>query len=452
MATLVLQFAGAALGSAVAGPLGATIGRALGGLAGAAIDGALVGGGAGSREGPRLTEMNGLASTEGAPIPRLYGRARLGGQLIWATRFEEVVDISRQRGGALGGKGGLVGGAATETTYSYFANLAIGLCEGPIAFVRRVWADGRELDLTALDMRVHRGDETQEPDPLIVAKEGAENAPAYRGTAYVVFERLPLADFGNRAPQMSFEVVRPVGGLARAVRGVNLIPGAGEFAYATTPVFRDAGDGVSRPENVNQLTHATDVAASLDQLQAICPALECVTVIVAWFGDDLRAGRCAIRPKAEDATKITTPLVWRVAGLTRATAALASQHEGRPAYGGSPADDAVVALLAEMKTRGLRVNLHPFVMMDIPAGNALSDPWTGAAPQPAYPWRGLLAVDPAPGVAGTADGTAAAATQIEALVGRRRRRISTRAARRSSIPAPTNGRCAASSCIARRSL
>ena len=41
------------------------------------------------------------------------------------------------------------GGPKTvTTTYSYFANLAVGLCEGRIAFIRRVWADGRELDLT----------------------------------------------------------------------------------------------------------------------------------------------------------------------------------------------------------------------------------------------------------------------------------------------------------------
>jgi len=40
------------------------------------------------------------------------------------------------------------------------------------------------------------------PDPLMVAKEG--EAPAYRGLAYFVFERLPLADFGNRIPQLSF--------------------------------------------------------------------------------------------------------------------------------------------------------------------------------------------------------------------------------------------------------
>ena len=53
--------------------------------------------------------------------------------------------------------------------------------------------------------------------------------------------------------------------------------------------------------------------------------------------------------------------------------------------------------------------------MDIAAGNALANPWTGAAPQPAYPWRGRITCDPAPGQAGSPDGTAAAATQIDAF-------------------------------------
>jgi hypothetical protein len=135
--------------------------------------------------------MDGLTSTEGAAIPRVYGRARIGGQLIWATRFEEVVSKDVQCSGTSGGKG-FGAPAAPKTvvkTYSYFANLAVGLCEGPIGFVRRVWADGRELDTAKLGMRVHRGTESQDADPLIVAKEGADNAPAYRGLAYVVFER-----------------------------------------------------------------------------------------------------------------------------------------------------------------------------------------------------------------------------------------------------------------------
>jgi hypothetical protein len=207
MTTLILQAAGSALGGIVAGPIGAAVGRAVGGLAGAAVDGALFGSDSPRMvEGPRLKDIDGLTSTEGAPIPRVYGRARIGGQLIWATRLEEVADTTVERSGTRGGKGGSRAKTVT-TTYSYFANLAVGLCEGPISFVRRVWADGRELDLTTIAMRVHRGFDDQPSNPLIVAKEGADNAPTYRGLAYVVFERLPLAEFGNRVPQFSFEVV-----------------------------------------------------------------------------------------------------------------------------------------------------------------------------------------------------------------------------------------------------
>jgi hypothetical protein len=416
MATLVLQVAGASLGGLIGGPIGAIIGRAVGGLAGAVVDTTLLSSMSGSRhvEGPRLTDMQGLASTEGAGVPRVYGRARVGGQLIWATRLEEVVNVSKSSsgGGKLGGGGGTV-----TTNYSYFANLAVGLCEGPIAFVRRVWADGRELDQQNFVMRVHNGSEGQEPDPLIVAKEGAENAPAYRGLAYVVFERLPLADFGNRIPQFSFEVLRPVAGLGEAVRAVDLIPGASEFIYEPAPVTQMLGPGVTRPENRHQLFRASDIIASLDVLQALCPNLARIALVVSWFGDDIRAGECTIAPRIENRTKTTQYLPWSVAGLTRATAREVSQVNGRPAYGGTPADAAVIHLIREIKARGIQVVLYPFVMMDVPAGNLLPNPLTGDAGQPPYPWRGRITCDPAPGRPGSPDGTEAAAEQVARFFG-----------------------------------
>jgi hypothetical protein len=139
MATIVLQTVGAAVGGMIGGPIGAMAGRALGGLAGAAIDNALFGGDTTKHvEGPRLKDIDGLTSTEGAPIPRVYGPARIGGQLIWATRLEEVANTKTDRSGQ-GGKG-MAGPKTVTTTYSYFANLAVGLCEGRIAFIRRVWA------------------------------------------------------------------------------------------------------------------------------------------------------------------------------------------------------------------------------------------------------------------------------------------------------------------------
>jgi hypothetical protein len=61
------------------------------------------------------------------------------------------------------------------------------------------------------------------------------------------------------------------------------------------------------------------------------------------------------------------------------------------------------------------VTLYPFVMMDIAADNALADPWTGAAAQPAYPWRGRIVCDPAPGQAGSPDGTSVAGSQVDAF-------------------------------------
>ena len=326
MATLLLSTVGSAAGSALGGPIGGAVGRVLGAAAGALVDRALVGGDSPRFvEGPRLNELDGLASSEGAAIPRVYGRARIGGQLIWATRFEEVATTTVERSGGRGGKSVGGSGKTVRTTYAYFANLAIGLCEGPIGFVRRVWADGRELDLTTLVVRVHRGDETQPPDPLIVAKEGADNAPAYRGLAYVVFERLPLESFGNRVPQFSFEVARPVDGLAAMIRAVCLIPGASEFGYETSPVMQAFGFGVTRPENRHQLTAVADVVASLDALQALCPNLRRVSLVVSWFGDDLRAGHCTIAPRVESAVKVTQGAEWSAAGLARASARIVSQ-------------------------------------------------------------------------------------------------------------------------------
>ncbi|MFC5419663.1 glycoside hydrolase/phage tail family protein [Bosea eneae] len=418
MATLVLQVAGSVLGAVVGGPFGAIVGRSLGALAGARLDQGLFGGGGGTRvvEGPRLKEIDGIVSTEGAPIPRVYGRARLGGQLIWATRFDEDVTTTVTRTKA-GGKGGQKAQKTYETTYSYYANLAVAICEGPIAFVRRIWADGREIDFNAVTLRVHRGFEDQEPDPLIAAKE-AGAAPAYRGTAYVVFERFPLVAYGNRVPQFSFEVVRAVPGLGEMIRAVTLIPGASEFIYHPTLVNQEPEAGVTIAENRHQLHSGSDIDGAIGHLLALCPNLRRISLVVSWFGDDLRAGHCTIAPRVEIAAKNTPGVLWSVAGLDRASTRLVSQSSGRPAYGGTPSDDSVIALIRRLRhVYGIEVVLYPFVMMDVPAANALTDPHTGNPSQPPYPWRGRITCSPAPGQSGSPDGTSTAAEQIGNFLG-----------------------------------
>ena len=101
MATLVLQFAGAAVGGIIGGPLGAVIGRAAGAIAGGFIDAELFGAPAEKAEGPRLQDLRVMGSTEGAAIPRVWGRMRVAGQVIWATNFEEVIS-TRTEGGSKG--------------------------------------------------------------------------------------------------------------------------------------------------------------------------------------------------------------------------------------------------------------------------------------------------------------------------------------------------------------
>ncbi len=411
MAALFLSAVGASAGGAIFGPIGAIAGRIVGAVAGNVIDHALLGGMRERHvEGPRLSDLDVMASTEGAPIPRAYGRVRLSGEVIWATKLEEVVS---NRTDTAGGKGGVAQApSTTTTTYSYFANLAIGLCEGDIGQVLRVWADGKPLDLSHITFRVYRGSEDQTPDPLIVAKEGAGNAPAYRGLAYIVFERLPLENFGNRIPQLSFEIVRPIGLLERMVRAVTLIPGTTEFGYEPSTIVQLLGPGHSGRDNRHVDYAVSDVVASLDELQSVCPNLERVAVVVAWFGSDLRAGHCTLKPGVDNRSKSIFLSAWSVDGAIRSTAYLVSSIDGRPAFGGTPADSSVTHLIAELKARGLKVTLYPFVVMDIPAGNSLPDPWTGASSQPVYPWRGRITCDPAPGRSGSPDGTSAAATQI----------------------------------------
>ncbi|HVH03298.1 MAG TPA: host specificity protein, partial [Amaricoccus sp.] len=255
MATLLLSAAGSALGGALGGSFAglgtAVLGKAIGATLGSAIDQRLLGSGAEPVETGRVERFRVMGSSEGSPVARVYGRVRLAGQLIWSSRFLESVNEEE-----VGGKGG---GGATVREYSYSVSIAIALCEGPVLRLGRIWADGIVMDQSGVAFRLHEGSETQLPDPLVAAIEGAEMAPAYRGTAYVVFDNLDLTPFGNRIPQFNFEVFRRPsegqGGLPRSpwrdVRGVALVPGTGEYALATEPVCYRRGDGENPVLNVH---------------------------------------------------------------------------------------------------------------------------------------------------------------------------------------------------------
>lgn len=400
MATLALSLAGQFAGALVGGPIGATVGRALGALAGSAIDGWLFG----EKREQRAFDVRLGGSVEGAAIPRLYGWGRLSGNIIWARELER-----------LGGENAGAKGGGQQEEDEIGASFAIGFCEGWVPRLGRVWADGQLLDLRGINYRFYSGSDGQMPDGLIEATQGAGHAPAYRGLCYMVFENLPISRFGNRIPQISAELCRPVGDLEHSIRAVTVIPGATEFGYDPVPRLRVLGRGTGAAENAHVLPGVSDWTVSIDELQALCPNLKHVSLVVSWFGNDLRCGSCQISPRVEGASRDVQGTTWSVAGHARGDVPVVSHHGAGPAYGGTPSDGAVRAAIADLRARGLRVTLYPLIMMDVPVGNGLPDPY-GGSQQPSYPWRGRITCHPAPGVAGSPDGTATAAAQVAAFL------------------------------------
>jgi len=232
-----------------------------------------------------------------------------------------------------------------------------------------------------------------------------------------VFDRMPLEPFGNRIPQLAFEVFRAVDDLNERIGAMTVIPGASEFGYHTEEVKRVTGPGRVQAENVHSGRGHTDWSIAIDDLEASCPNAQSVALVVSWFGSDLRAGQCEVAPAVEGHDRVMDRESWTVGGLGRAAAREVSRVEGRPAYGGTPSDASVIAAIKDLKARGKDVVFYPFILMDIAEGNALVDPYNGASPQPVYPWRGLITCDPAPGMPGSPDKSAAAGGQIDAVFG-----------------------------------
>jgi len=429
VATILLAAAGASVGAGFGGSVlglsGAVIGRAVGASLGQAIDRRLMGTGSEPVEVGRMDRFYLMGASEGAAIPKVWGRVRLAGQVIWASPFREVAQTSQ--GG--GGKGSAP--KATGTQYSYRVSVALGLCEGEILGIGRIWADGTEIAPKSLNLRVYRGDETQTPDPLIEAHEGAGAAPAYRGLAYVLIDDLDLSDYGSRVPQFSIEVLRRAAvetlegrlALQEVIRGVALIPGTGEYALADAPVDLVAEAGIAgwydKGEVVNQHSRSqdSDMRTALGQLRRELPKCSHVSLVVSWFGNDLRCGYCRLQLKVEQSKNNGRDMPWNAGGISRGEAGLVPRREGRSIYGGTPSDQSVLQAIAALQTGGQSVMFYPFVLMEQLAGNGLADPYGAGAEQPALPWRGRITASQAPGRAGSPDGTAAAATEIAAFFG-----------------------------------
>ncbi|MEL6168217.1 MAG: glycoside hydrolase/phage tail family protein [Pseudomonadota bacterium] len=426
MATIVLSAVGAAAGASLGGGIlglsSVVLGRAVGATVGQAIDrnifqGAL-GGGSDLIEQGKTDRLRLTSASEGAAIRDIYGRVRVAGQVIWASDFLE--DVATETVGG-SGKGSRRQPQTTVASYSYSISLAIAVGRGRVTRLGRIWADGQEIGLDELNLRFYDGSEEQLPDPKIEAVEGIGEVPAFRGVAYVVLEDLELGRFGNRVPQFSFEVTRAdqgdAAGVTSDLKAVALIPGTGEYALATTPVRFETEPGNSRSANVNTPGGQTDFSKSVDALHGDLPAIEAVSLVVSWFGDDLRCGACKVEPKVEQADVDGVEMPWRVSGVARSAAGVLPKVDGRVIYGGTPSDASVVEAIEALAARGSAVMFYPFLLMEQLEGNTLLNPLNGETGQPALPWRGRITTSKAPGIPGSPDGTETAEAEVAAFFG-----------------------------------
>lgn len=211
----VTALIGGIIGFVVGGPTGAAYGFQLGLLAGTALF---------PTElpriiGPRIEDLQTTSAQVGSPVVDTWGTIAVPGTVLWLGPLVEHAETEE-----VGGKGAP---SQETTTFTYTQSIAVGLCEGVIGGLLRVWENGKlvydlrdqqedETDdayqerLTAsyaFQFTLYTGTDSQAPDPTIEAVEGVGTVPAFRDLAYVVFtDRLLTDEQARRHPQWRFEV------------------------------------------------------------------------------------------------------------------------------------------------------------------------------------------------------------------------------------------------------
>ena len=144
-------------------------------------------------------------SCQGLPIPIVWGRTRLAGNLIDYLGFSATLVST----GGGGGKGGLFKSSGKSQTYNYSVAVAIALCEGPVAAIGTVWNNNITCGLADLDLTLYDGDYAQGPWGY-PASLGLPNALDYRGLGYVA--GILSLGASPSLPNLGYEVTGAISG------------------------------------------------------------------------------------------------------------------------------------------------------------------------------------------------------------------------------------------------
>lgn len=200
-----MKLALTAVGQYFGGPIGGMIGGMVAGLISPENT---------TTYGPKLNDLKVLTSTYNNPIPLIFGRARVAGQVIFSTEkmpHEEAITE--------GGKGGPT---ATQVNTVYTLTFAVAICANQIDEIRKMYiagacvfnmSDTADVETAiasqkiAKSIKIYKGTPDQLPNPLIQSFAGIDETSAYRNTAYVVFEDFNISNYGNQIPNIEFEVL-----------------------------------------------------------------------------------------------------------------------------------------------------------------------------------------------------------------------------------------------------
>jgi hypothetical protein len=180
------------------------------------------------------------------------------------------------------------------------------------------------------------------------------------------------------------------------VTGVHLLPSTGEFAYDTISAvgFQRGSTGLNNATILNFFSSSpgspTDYTNAINQFQADYPECTTVSLVIAWFFNSEDASSCNVYPSTNFILGefeqwmggAFAPVNWRVSGLTEQDFPGLIPLPSLPGssnfvYGGTPSDPSVVRCIRDLKSRGLKVVFHPFLL-----GTSTGFPWRGRITSP----------------------------------------------------------------------
>jgi hypothetical protein len=343
-----------------------------------------------------LSKINKQTNTYDASIPIIFGEVLISGNIIWNSEIRKklekynplndlwnfvsiptVLDIFKP---------------SQENKIEFTIDIAIAICEGKVEDLLGVFIEGIAIDVDDYNFRFYTGTKEQEADPVI-KKEHGEDAPAFRGMCYAIFENFSLTSFNNKIPKFEFFIKRSNFGtlqsktqiLKSKIKGVNLMPGSGEFVYETlvNKIYKNVFwnnqqnilDGEITYSNNNTNKKISDVLCSLNQMQCDLPNLEWISVVVTWFTNSTNIKDACIFPAVNfnDKKSGSAPIPWNVAGKNRwQVRCVSTRKDGTTNYGGTVNDSSIISLLKELKNRGYKIIFYPMIFVD-----TSEKPWRG---------------------------------------------------------------------------